>query len=103
MNLTKEQLTEIETLAALPGLTNDEIAIICDIDPKIFQNLIQNPQSELFKAYHKGKLLSKAQLAKKIKTLSDQGSGPAQVLQEKLNRLTETKNLYNEYAKSERS
>jgi hypothetical protein len=102
MNLTKEQLQEVEELALLPGLTDDEIAIICGIDTVWFSEQLKLPDSDIFKAYNKGQLLSKSQLAKKIKLLSDQGSGPAQALQEKLLRQSKIQNLFNEYAKSER-
>lgn len=102
MNLTEEQLKEIEELALLPGLTQDEIAVICDIDPVLFAELLQDQSSDIFKAYNKGQLMSKSQLAKKIKLLSDQGSGPAQALQEKLLRQSKIQNIFNDYAKSER-
>lgn len=102
MNWNNDILEELEALAALPGLTNEEISIILGIESSLFTNEIKKHNSQLSIAYHKGKLLSKSQLAKKIKTLSDQGSGPAQTLQEKLYRQTTIQNLYNEYAQSER-
>lgn len=81
MNLTEEQKTELTELAKLPGLSAQEIAIIMGIEDFVqFVQECNRPGSDCYFAYQRGRLLTKAELMKKVKQLSDQGSGPAQTL-----------------------
>lgn len=99
MNLTNDEKQELTELAKLPGLSAHDIAIIMGIKPSLFDVEIAKKESDIYMAYFKGRLLTKAELSKKIKQLSDQGSGPAQSLLAKLIKeqdYNEILNLYNE-------
>lgn len=73
MNLTPEQLIEIEEFAAL-HFSNDEIAIIMEVcETKLQCNSAK-------KAISKGRLKSEAEVWQSIFRLAKQGSSPAQTL-----------------------
>ncbi|GAB3550598.1 hypothetical protein [Spirosoma fluminis] len=79
MNLTKDQLTQIENLASY-FFSPDETAIIIDVDTADFEEELLDETSDAYRAYQRGKLKSKLELRKSILTLAKQGSGPAQSL-----------------------
>ena len=98
MNLTEEQKAEITELAKLPSLSAEEIAIIMgfeDIMWFVMQSSLKG--SDVYLAYQRGRLMTKAELSKKIKQLSDQGSGPAQTLLAKMIKDQEYKEILNSY------
>jgi len=101
MNLNDEIRNEITELAKIPGLSIADIADILGLKRDLFFAELKNPDSDVSQAYNKGKLLNKAELGKIIKRLSDQGSGPAQALMERMLRKIEVQNLLQEYENAE--
>ena len=65
MILTKEQLTEIENFAGL-NYSIDQIAVIMQIDKLSFALLFENPASDAFLAYERGKLLATSKIRQNI-------------------------------------
>ena len=80
---TKELLSEIEQYAELPGFTIKEIGTCIGMGYAEFKLELQNNE-ELRRAFDKGRLKSKVEFNKKVSQLSNQGSGPAQTLLNKL-------------------
>jgi hypothetical protein len=74
---TPEQLAEIEEFGTLLFEPN-EVAIILGIDTEAFHHELGDPESEVYKAYFRGFLKSKAELRKSIIRFAKQGSVPAQ-------------------------
>ncbi len=81
--MTDEQLNEIERLAGL-FIKPADIALIVGLTAKDLEGMINFPQTDEFKAYYKGKLISMAELRKSVITLAKQGSSPAQSLAAKM-------------------
>lgn len=79
MKLTKEDLTEVENLAAI-FFHPDEVAIVLGLNRADLEDELLDEEGEVYQAYQRGKLKSKAELRKSILTLAKQGSGPAQTL-----------------------
>lgn len=80
---TVELLSEIEQYAELPGFTTKEIATCIGLSYAEFKLELDSCE-ELRRALDKGRLKSKAEFNKKVSLLSNQGSGPAQTLLNKL-------------------
>lgn len=78
MNLSPEQITEIEEYAAC-FFTPEEICIIMNLgqDTAMVQMAGDTPFKQ---AYLKGRLVSEAELRKRILELAKNGSAPAQAL-----------------------
>lgn len=79
MKLSKDQLSELENLAAC-FFTPGEIAIVLDVPLTGLEDELLDEDSPAYKAYQRGKLRSKLELHKTILTQAKQGSGPAQSL-----------------------
>lgn len=77
MNLTADQLIEVEEMAAL-FLSLSEIAINIEEDPEQFDLCIKSEQGPVFMAYMKGVLRTKIALRKSILSSALNGSSPAQ-------------------------
>lgn len=77
MNLTEQQIKEIEELAGL-FLTADEIAILLDIDVDLFMKTIHTKKGPIYKAYFKGKTRSKKQIRENVVKLARNGSPQAE-------------------------
>lgn len=81
MNLTEEQLNEVEMLAGL-FFSPSEIMINLEIPFHLeddFLNILKLENNHpLFIAYHKGRLTSEVQLRQSIKQAALNGSNPAQ-------------------------
>ena len=77
MNLTADQLTEVEEMAAL-FLSVCEIAINIEADSDAFDLCIKSEQGPVFTAYMKGVLRTKIALRKAILSSALNGSSPAQ-------------------------
>jgi hypothetical protein len=91
--LSSEQLAEIERLS---GLFFDfvSISIVVEIDVHLFLKEIDNTDSQIYKAYFKGKLLAECEIRKSVIQLAKQGSGPAQLLALKmLNDMNKIENI----------
>lgn len=84
IDLSENQIEELKQLAQLPGQTFKDICIIMQLDFDLFLADIANPESVVHKAYFTGRATSNIAFEKKVKQLSDQGSGPAQTLFYKL-------------------
>lgn len=97
MNLTNDQLIELENFAKMPQYSITDIAHILQIDVKEFALQIHLPGTAIANAYNKGKLIASAEFGNKITQLSNQGSGPAQTLLAKLKKETEINNLIEYY------
>lgn len=97
MDWTNELLKELTNLAELPNLSDREIAVILGIDSDAFIANIDDRSTEASRAYSLGKLKAKAELGKRIQTMSKQGSGPAQTLERKMRLETEVKNTLERY------
>jgi hypothetical protein len=83
VKITEEQRKEIEDFA-YRLIAPEEIAIITGIGKAIFLEELQNEESEISKAYHKGLLISKAKLHEGIIKLANAGSAPAQAQMQKM-------------------
>lgn len=81
--MTTEQLTAIEEWAMLPYQT-DELAVLYEMPVARLRLAILDPDNPIGQAVNRGRLKAKAELYRKIKVLSDQGSGPAQNMQRQL-------------------
>jgi hypothetical protein len=79
MNLSNDQLAELESLASYL-FSPDEIAIVLDVDADQLEDELLDETSTIYRAYQRGKLKSKLELRKSILTLAKQGSSPAQTL-----------------------
>ncbi len=86
MELTKEQLIEIEEMAAA-FMPPDEIAILVHIDPASRDRFCEicrsHKTSELYNAYQRGKLKTKFELRKTVVKLAKAGSPAAEPLADK--------------------
>lgn len=79
-NSISERITELAAALMLPS----EIAILLDIDFRQLEHALKhNPDSEWYKAFHKGRLQTKFELRKKIVSLAKAGSPQAEVLADK--------------------
>lgn len=82
IKLSEEQLTMIEDMGAvLFSPAETALALGLDIDWFIAELLLD--ESEVYKRYHKGRLLSLYRVRKNIFEMAANGSGPAQQLVEK--------------------
>jgi hypothetical protein len=97
MEWNDEMLQELTDFSKLPSFTSKEVAVALGLDVELFLVEIMNPTSPIAKAFLRGRLLAKAELDKRIQTLSKQGSGPAQTLELKLRRETQINQLLELY------
>ena len=82
MTLTEEQLSDL-TEHAGNLMKRSEICIIMGIDLNEFNDELENPESLVYEAYHRGILLTKEGVRKSVITLAKSGSSPAQTMAEK--------------------
>lgn len=73
MNYSDEELKKIEQWAQI-YLTVSDMAIILDVPAEALREDINNKSSKAFKAYHKGKVLSKLKLREQEMKLALIGS-----------------------------
>lgn len=76
LNLTADQLVELEELAA-SLMSKRDIATIMQLDPCAFNHALEH-QQEVSEAYRRGYLRTKAAVRKSVVALASQGSSPAQ-------------------------
>ena len=81
--MTEAQLDEVEKFAGL-FMKPSDIAIILNIPLADLRAALADSSTNCFQRYHKGKLLSEAELRKSVLTMAKQGSSPAQSLASKL-------------------
>jgi hypothetical protein len=75
-----ERITELAAALMLPN----EIAILLDINTRQFEHhLKHSPDSDWYRAFHKGRLQTKFELRKKIVSLAKAGSPQAELLADK--------------------
>lgn len=79
MNLTDEQLTELQRFAGL-FFNVEQIAIVLQVDAIELAEELANTQSEAHKAFWKGRLMEEARQREVVFNLSAGGSAPAQNL-----------------------
>lgn len=79
MNPTPEQLNFIEEYASC-FMTWKQIAVLLDINPSEFRNLISDHNSEAYKRYTKGKTKSIFEINKGLVRLAKLGSPQAETL-----------------------
>jgi hypothetical protein len=77
MNLTVEQLKEVEELASL-FLDPDEIAVILNLDIHEFESIIGRRSGDVFLAYFRGKTISKKELHENVVKMAKRGSPQAE-------------------------
>lgn len=77
--MTEEELHELEKWAELPYSLED-LAIIARVDVAALRVALDDPDSPIGNAIKRGRLIGQGHLYKKLSTLSNQGSGPAQAL-----------------------
>ena len=77
-----EQLKQIEEMAQAL-MTPEEIAVLLGLDTRKFVYQVQKKESEEFKAYNKGRLLTKLELRRKVIMLAKASSPQAEVLADK--------------------
>jgi len=76
--LTEVELKSLEEFSALM-FTVEEIALILELDYQELSDAVRDHDSELFKAFKKGRLEREAQVRTSIFTLAANGSSPAQL------------------------
>lgn len=97
MNLTEEQLKTIEEFANMPHFSITNIADVLQVDPDKLGRMILLENSPAAVAFKKGRLMSQAEFGKKLTQLSNQGSGPAQSLVNRLRNETELNSIIEYY------
>lgn len=77
----------------LAGLfyTPKEIAIILEVDPEEFENMINSESGNVYKAYMRGYYKSDIELRKSITESALQGSSPAQSMLRDIQKLLKIK------------
>ena len=70
-----EQLEEFSSLM----FTVAEIAIILEVNPAELKDVIEDPDTDFFKAFQKGRLQREAEVRTSIFNLAKNGSSPAQL------------------------
>ena len=94
--MTKEQLKELEELSgALMPL--EQIAKIISIPLQALMGQLEDEESEAYKAYFKGSLLTIAANNTKIISLAKQGSSPAQMMVKKMEQEATLRQIENGY------
>jgi IS30 family transposase len=77
MNLTDEQLTQIEEYASL-FCSIEEISLLIDVDEATLRREIRNRSSQASRFYHRGKLSTQVRLRKQMKLFAEKGSPQAE-------------------------
>lgn len=77
MNLTEDQLKEIESMASL-FFSPEEIAQNIEVDPDEFLLLLKSQAGDAFTRYMRGRLSSEVDLRRAIQQAALHGSTPAQ-------------------------
>lgn len=90
MNLDNVQLEMTEELAGL-FYTPKEIAIILEVDPEEFENMINSESGNVYKAYMRGYYKNDIELRKSITESALQGSSPAQSMLRDIQKLLKIK------------
>lgn len=83
MDLSDEQLLEIEEYGKL-FFSLKEVAILVELEYAALNEMMQDENSVVFKAYHKGRLTSEVDVRKSIIEMAQSGSTEAQKLALKL-------------------
>ncbi|HSW68202.1 MAG TPA: hypothetical protein VLH16_06455 [Bacteroidales bacterium] len=79
MNLTEEQIKEIEELAGL-FLEADEIAVLTNIDIDVFNQQLERKKGDIYLAYLRGKTVSKREIHQNVVKMAKHGSPQAEEL-----------------------
>lgn len=98
--LNEKQLKEVEEFAQLESFGLEDICLAVGISYEEGKREFESKEGHFYKAILRGRLLSKAQHAQKIKTLSKQGSSPAQTLALKMQKDREYFELLNSYGRN---
>lgn len=94
--LDEKQLQELEELAKLPNFTIKKIALVLGVKAEDLKQEIDTG-GPVADAFNRGRLTSEVEYNKKVQLLSNQGSGPAQTLVDKLRRDAEYQELRDAY------
>lgn len=81
--LSEEELLVLKT-AAEAMMTDDEICLICEIDPDEFRQLMLFKEGQIYETIAKARLERKMAVNKSIIDCAVQGSSPAQAMALKL-------------------
>ena len=79
MNLTEQQLKEIEELAGL-FLEPEEIAVLMDISTNEFFAQLERKRGNIYQAYFRGKTTSKKEIHENVVKMAKHGSPQAEEL-----------------------
>jgi hypothetical protein len=77
MNLSDDQLLEIERLSALL-LNPDEIAVMIHVDIDLFLEQISLKSGEIYHAYFRGKTITKKEIHDNVLKMAKRGSPQAE-------------------------
>lgn len=94
--LTDEQLIELEELAKLPNFTIRKISLVLKVEEQWLKAMISSG-GPIADAFNRGRLTNEVEFNKKVNMLSNQGSGPAQTLMDKMRKDAEFQELRNCY------
>jgi hypothetical protein len=75
--LSPDNLKQLETNAALM-FSVKELSIILEIDGQHLHDLVTNPVTPEYAAFHRGRLEAEAKIRQSIYELANNGSSPAQ-------------------------
>jgi hypothetical protein len=81
-NLDDNELQMVEDMGAVL-FSPSETALALGVDVDDFNLMVTDQESDVYKRYHKGRLLSLYKVRKNIFDMAANGSGPAQQLVEK--------------------
>ena len=79
MSATEDQLNNIELYSG-QMFTISDIAIILEMNMQDFRSAIEDPESDIYKAFKRGRLKSEAEIRQAIFDLAKNGSSPAQAV-----------------------
>lgn len=76
MRLTPAELDDVETWATLL-FSMDKVAMLLQVDSNEFKSAANNPETEIYKRYHRGFTLSEVDIRKRQIELAKSGSAAA--------------------------
>lgn len=94
--MSESELQQLEELAKLPSFTIKKISQVLNVDEDWLREQI-SAGCEIADAYNRGRLAADVEFNKKVQLLSNQGSGPAQTLVDKMKKDAEYQELRNYY------
>jgi hypothetical protein len=99
MEISEQFLTDLEEIAAVPGMTELKISKFFRLNYLEFVELLAT-NTQVSEAYDRGLLILEMRINKTILKQAEQGSGPAQTLILKINNDAEVKRLRDWYTET---